>query len=141
MATFSKKGKGTRPHLRQSSQQQLVMVGVITNEQQNLYVLVVTQPSLQAKLKSNENGNAPKVTLDTISCFVDILLYFFGSANYFLFHQCSISFQKLFRKMKTLSISSSGVLLTKVLKSTYALKNLLVKCRKTVVNEFFFKNI
>ena len=50
---------------------------------------VITQPSLQAKLKSDENGHALKVTSDTISCFVNMFLHFFRKrqfhhTNYFL---------------------------------------------------------
>ena len=45
---------------------------------------VITQPFLQAKLKSDENGHALKVASDTISCFVEMFLHFFENANYFL---------------------------------------------------------
>ena len=46
-------------------------------------VAVIIEPSLQAKLKSDENGHALKVASDTISCFVDMFLHFFENANYF----------------------------------------------------------
>ena len=48
----------------------------LTTKGQYLHVAAITQPSLQAKLKSNENGHALKVISDTISCFVDVLLHF-----------------------------------------------------------------
>ena len=51
-----------------------------------VYVAAVTRPSLQAKLKSDENSHALKAASDTISCFVDMFLHFFENANYFLFH-------------------------------------------------------
>ena len=56
--------------------QQLVTVGPTTNGQY-LHVAAVTQPSLMAKLKSDENGYALNVASDTLSCFVDMLLRFF----------------------------------------------------------------
>ena len=83
MARFSKKGLGTLPYLRWSSLQQLIMVGLIINGQQYLHVAVVTQPSLQAKIKSDENGHALKAAFDTISCFVDMILHFFENTDYF----------------------------------------------------------
>ena len=46
-----------------------------------LHVAAVTQPSLQAKLKSDENGHALKAASDTISCFVDMFLHFFENTN------------------------------------------------------------
>ena len=76
MARFANADLGTLPHLRWNSLQQLVMVGFRTNGQQYLHVAVVTQPSLQAKLKSDENGLALNATLDTISCFVDSFYIF-----------------------------------------------------------------
>ena len=57
-----------------------------TNGQECLHLAAVTQPSLQVKLKSNENGRALMGALDTISCFVDMFLYFFEKVNYFLFY-------------------------------------------------------
>ena len=46
--------------------------------------------SLEAKLKSNENGHALKVASDMISWFVDMFLHFFENANFcftnILFH-------------------------------------------------------
>ena len=41
-----------------------------------LHVAVVTGPSLQPKLKTDENGHALKVAPDTLSCFVDIFFTF-----------------------------------------------------------------
>ena len=78
MATFSKMDLGTLPHLKWSSLQQLVMVGLITNAWLYLHAAVVTQPSLQAKLKLDENGHALKAVSHTISCFVDMFLCFFS---------------------------------------------------------------
>ena len=49
-----------------------------------LHVAVVTQPSLKAKLKLDENGHALKLAPDTISCFVG-MLRFFKNANLFHF--------------------------------------------------------
>ena len=40
--------------------------------QKYLHVAVVTQPSLQAKLKLDESGHAVKARSDMISCFVGI---------------------------------------------------------------------
>ena len=77
MAMFSKTDLGTLSHLRWNSLQQLVMVGFTTNEQQDLHVAAVTQPSLQAKLKSDENGHALKAASDAISCLADMFLHFF----------------------------------------------------------------
>ena len=77
---------GTLPHSRWNSLQRLVMVGFTTNGQYCLHVSAVTQPSLQAKLKSDENDHALKVASDTISCFVGMFLHFLGNANYILFH-------------------------------------------------------
>ena len=62
---------------------------------------VVTRPSLKAKLKLDENGHALKAALVTLSCFVDMFLWFFEIANYFLFHKHFVSFRKLITKMKT----------------------------------------
>ena len=51
---------------------------------------VITQPFLQAKLKSDENGHALKVASDMISWFVDMFLHFFENTNFcftnILFH-------------------------------------------------------
>ena len=49
----------------------------LTTNRQYLHVAVVTRPSLQPKLKINENSHAGKVTPDTLSCFVDIFFTFF----------------------------------------------------------------
>ena len=76
MATFSKTDLGILLHLRWNSLRQLVMVRFTTNGQQYLHVAAETQPSLQAKLKSDENGHALKVASDTISCFVDAFTFF-----------------------------------------------------------------
>ena len=48
-----------------------------TTNRQYLDVAVVTRTSLQAKLKTDENGHALKVAPDTFSCFVDIFSTFF----------------------------------------------------------------
>ena len=48
------------------------MVGLITNARLDLHVALVTEPSLQVKLKFDENGYVFKVASDTISSFVDI---------------------------------------------------------------------
>ena len=50
--------------------------GLATNRQY-LLVAVVTQPSLQLKLKTNENSHAWKVAPDTLSCLVDMFFTFF----------------------------------------------------------------
>ena len=86
MAMFSKTHLGIVPHLRWSCLQQLVMVWLTTNGQYYSHVAVITQASLKAKLKSDENGHVMKVASDTLSCFVDMLLHFFEKTNYFLFH-------------------------------------------------------
>ena len=75
---------GTLPHLRWSSLQQLVSVKTCKGLQliglqpidSILHVAAVTQPSLQTKLKTDENGHALKVAPDTLSCFVDIFYIF-----------------------------------------------------------------
>ena len=67
---MDKRDLGTLPHLRQSSLQQLVMVELTTNGKYYLHVAVLTQPSLQAKFESYENGHALKARSDIISCFV-----------------------------------------------------------------------
>ena len=54
--------------------------------QQYLHVTMVTRSSLLAKVKSDENGHTLKATSDTPSCFVEVLLRFFESVDYFLFH-------------------------------------------------------
>ena len=54
--------------------------------QQYLHVTMVTRSSLLAKVKLDENGHALKVASDTPSYFVEVLLRFFESADYFLFH-------------------------------------------------------
>ena len=86
MAMFLKTDLGTVPHLRRSSLQQLVMVGFAINGQWYLHVAAVTRPSLQAKLKPDENGHALKAASNTISCVVDMFLHFFENAKYLLFH-------------------------------------------------------
>ena len=67
MATFSKTDLGTMPHLRWSSLQQLVIGNSSVYNQWT--VAAITQPPLQAKLKSDENGHVLKAASDTISCF------------------------------------------------------------------------
>ena len=54
--------------------------------QQYLHSIMITLSSLLAKLKLDENGHALKAALDVFSCFVDMFLHFFESADYFLFH-------------------------------------------------------
>ena len=49
---------GTLPHLRWNSLQQLVIRGLTINGLYCLHIAAVTRPSLQAKLKSDENGHA-----------------------------------------------------------------------------------
>ena len=75
---------GTLPHLRWSSLQQLVsvktckglhLIGLQPNDS-ILHVAVVTQPSLQTKLKTDKNSHALKVAPDTLSCFVDVFYIF-----------------------------------------------------------------
>ena len=61
------------------------MVGLTTNGQY-LYVAAVTQSSLLAKLKSDENSHILKAASDTLSCFVDMFLHFFQNAVYFLLY-------------------------------------------------------
>ena len=80
MTTFSEMDLGTLPYLSWSSLQQLVMVGLTTNGQQYLHVAAVTQPSLKANLKSEENGHALKAASDMLSFFVDMFLRFFKNA-------------------------------------------------------------
>ena len=46
--------------------------GRVYNQWTVIFVAVVTQPSLQGKLKLDENGHALKRASDMISCFVDI---------------------------------------------------------------------
>ena len=60
----------------------------LTTSRQYLHVAVVTRTSLQAKLKTDENGHALNVAPDTLSCFVDM-------------------FSTLFRKRRLLSVSLS----------------------------------
>ena len=76
---------GILPYLKWSSLQQLVTMGLTTNGQ-CLHVTAVTRSSLLAKLKSDENGHALKAASGTLSCFGDMFLHFFESADYFLFH-------------------------------------------------------
>ena len=85
MAKFSKTGLGILPYLRWSSSQRLVTMGLTTNGQ-CLHVTPVTRLSLLAKLKLDENGHALKAASDTLSCFADMFLHFFESADYLLFH-------------------------------------------------------
>ena len=61
------------------------MVGLTTNGQ-NLHVAAITWLSLVTKLKSDANGHALKATLDTLSCFADMLLHSFENADHFQFH-------------------------------------------------------
>ena len=49
----------------------------LTTNRQYLHVAAVTQPSLQVKLKTNENGHALNVAPDTLSCFVHMFFTFF----------------------------------------------------------------
>ena len=49
-----------------------------------MHVAVITRPSLQLKLKSDENGHALKAASDAISCFIDMFFHFFENTNYFL---------------------------------------------------------
>ena len=65
----------------------------LTNKGQYLHVAAITQPSLQAKLKSNENGHALKVVSDTISCFVDVLLHFSSLPITFYFTNIMFQFE------------------------------------------------
>ena len=74
MATFSKTDRGTLAHLRWRSLQQLVMVGLATNEHYYFHVAAVTRPSLRVKLKLDENCHALKASSDTLSCFVGMFL-------------------------------------------------------------------
>ena len=82
--TFSKTDLGILPCLRWSSLKQLVIVGFTTNEQSYLHVAAVIRPSLQRKLKFNENGLALKVASDILFC--RHAFTFFYNANYFIFH-------------------------------------------------------
>ena len=47
-----------------------------TTNRQYLHVAVVTQPFLQPKLKTDENGHALKVAPDTLSCLVNMFFTF-----------------------------------------------------------------
>ena len=49
----------------------------LASNRQYLHVAAVTLPSLQAKLKTDENGHALKVAPDILSCFVDMFFTFF----------------------------------------------------------------
>ena len=75
-----------RDESRNSAAFNMELLGLTTNVQYYLHVAVVTQPSLPAKLKFDENGHVLKAGSDTSSCFSDIVLHFFKIANYFLFH-------------------------------------------------------
>ena len=94
MTKFSKADPGTLPRLRCSSLQQLVTVEPckelassdgLTTKGQYLHVAAVAQLSLQAKLKTDENGHVLKVALDTLSCFVEMLFTFFRKCINILF--------------------------------------------------------
>ena len=81
MVKFLKGDPGTLPHLRWSSLRQLVSVETcnwLTTNGQYLHVAAVTRPSLQPKLKTDENGHALKVAPNTLSCFVEIFFTFFA---------------------------------------------------------------
>ena len=67
---FSKTDLGTLSHLKWNSLQKLVMVGFTTNGQQYLHVAAVTRPSLQAKLKSDENGHILKMASDKTHFYI-----------------------------------------------------------------------
>ena len=74
----------------------------LTTYGQYLHVAAVTRSSLSAKLKSDTNGHVLKAASDSLSCFVDMLLqFFFENTDYFLFHEHSVSLQKLITKMET----------------------------------------
>ena len=81
---------GTLPHLRWSSLQKLVMVGY-------LHVAMVTQPSLQTKLKLDENAHALKVMSDTIPCFVDMFLNVLKTPITFCFINTLLHFEINYR--------------------------------------------
>ena len=95
MAKFLKPDPGTLPHLRWRSSQQLVTVetssdGRTTNGQY-LHVAGVTRPSLQPKLKADENDHALKVTPGIVSCFVDVFCTFCQKRQLLSVSQHSIS--------------------------------------------------
>ena len=58
------------------------LLGLTTNGQQYLHVAVVTGPSLQAKLKLDENEHALNAASNMISYFVDMFFHFFENVNY-----------------------------------------------------------
>ena len=135
MVNFSKADPVNLSHLRWSSLQQLVTIETCKgacNQQTVLACWCVTQPSLQVKLKADGNDHALKVFPDTLLCFADMFLHFFKNANYFLFHQHTVSNWKLITKKKTgiILISSSGVLLTETIIKMWSEKMSLIKCRK-----------
>ena len=78
----------------------------LTTNRQYLHVAVVIRPSLQPKLKTNENSHAWKVAPDTL-CFVDMFFTFFRKRR---LHSVWLTFC-FNSKLVSLSISSSGVLL------------------------------
>ena len=86
---FSKMDLGTLPHLRWSSLQKLVMVGY-------LHVAMVTRPSLQAKLKLDENAHALKAT--SIPCFVDMFLLLSKMPITFCFTNILLHFKNQLQK-------------------------------------------
>ena len=84
MAKFSKTDVGILPYFK------MELFATISNDgaynQQYLHVIMITRSSLPAKSKLGENGHALKAASDTLSCFVDMFLHFFESADDFLFH-------------------------------------------------------
>ena len=132
MVTFSKTDLGTLPHLRWSFLLQLVM-GVFTTNG-HLHVAAVTQPSLQAKLKSDENGHALKAVSNMISYFVGMFLLFFQKRQLLPVSLtfCVISKINYKTKMKT-GITADFIFwgfINRGKHSRMFWKMLLIKCRK-----------
>ena len=84
---------------------------VFTTNEHYFYVAAVTQQSLQAKSKLDENNHDLKVASDTLSCFGDTV-YFSKKANFCLTN-ILLQFENQLQKWKLVSllISSSGSLL------------------------------
>ena len=72
-----------------------------TTNGQYLHVAAVTRPSLQPKLKADENDHPLKVTPGIVSCFVDVFCTFCQKRQLLSVSQHSISIWKLIIKLKT----------------------------------------
>ena len=133
MVKFSKMDLGILPYLKWSSLQQLVTLELTTSGQY-LHVAVVTQLSLLAKLKSDENGHVLKAASDTFSYFVDMLLYIF-------FYFCNFCFTNMLLHYKNENLYHCRFHLLAFYyqkqPSTYVLEK-LIKCRKNICEGVLF---